>query len=74
MLSQSFSDLELIISDNASDDDTVETVQEYVNADRRIKLSTNPVDIGSHENMNRVLAAARRHVLPLDQRGRLAGA
>jgi glycosyltransferase involved in cell wall biosynthesis len=59
VLSQDFADLELIVSDNASDDGTVETVEEYARVDPRIKLSTNPLDIGSHENMNRVLAAAR---------------
>ena len=58
MLSQSFGDLELIVSDNASDDDTVETVKSYARADRRVRLSVNPADIGSHENMNRVLAEA----------------
>jgi glycosyltransferase involved in cell wall biosynthesis len=59
VLSQDFADLELVVSDNASDDGTVETVEEYARADRRVKLSVNPVDIGSHENMNGVLAAAR---------------
>jgi glycosyltransferase involved in cell wall biosynthesis len=59
VLSQDFADLELIVSDNASDDGTVETVEEYARVDPRIKLSANPLDIGSHENMNRVLAAAR---------------
>src|ERR687896_1717946 len=59
VLSQDFADLELVVSDNASDDGTVETVEEYARADRRVKLSVSPVDIGSHENMNGVLAAAR---------------
>jgi len=59
VLSQDFTDLELIISDNASDDGTVETVEEYARADPRVTIGVNPVDIGSHENMNRVLAAAR---------------
>ena len=58
VLSQSLGDLELIVSDNASDDDTVETVMGYAQADRRVRLSVNPADIGSHENMNRVLAEA----------------
>ena len=58
VLSQSLGDLELIVSDNASDDDTVETVKGYARADRRVRLSVNPADIGSHENMNRVLAEA----------------
>jgi glycosyltransferase involved in cell wall biosynthesis len=59
VLSQDFADLELIVSDNASDDETIETVESYARLDRRVRLSVNPVNIGSHENMNRVLAAAR---------------
>jgi hypothetical protein len=58
VLSQDFADLELIVSDNASEDDTVEIVEEYARMDPRVRLSVNPFDIGSHENMNRVLAAA----------------
>lgn len=59
VLSQDFADLELVICDNASDDGTIETVEEYARMDRRVRLSVNPFNIGSHENMNRVLAAAR---------------
>jgi glycosyltransferase involved in cell wall biosynthesis len=59
VLSQDFADLELLVSDNASDDETVETVENYARMDRRVRLSVNRVNIGSHENMNRVLAAAR---------------
>jgi glycosyltransferase involved in cell wall biosynthesis len=59
VLSQDFAELELIVSDNASDDETVQTVARYARVDPRVKLSANPVDVGSHENMNRVLAAAR---------------
>ena len=58
VLSQDFADLELIISDNASDDGTIDTLERYAGMDRRVRLSVNPVDIGSHENMNRVLTAA----------------
>jgi glycosyltransferase involved in cell wall biosynthesis len=59
ILSQDFADLELIVSDNASDDGTTETVEGYARMDRRIRLSVNPVNVGSHENMNRALEAAR---------------
>jgi glycosyltransferase involved in cell wall biosynthesis len=58
VLAQDFANLELIVSDNASDDGTVDTVEEYARVDPRVRLSVNPLDIGSHENMNRVLAAA----------------
>lgn len=59
VLSQDWGDLELIVSDNASDDGTLETVERYARSDRRVRLLVNPVDVGAHENMNRVLAAAR---------------
>ena len=58
VLGQDFADLELVISDNASDDGTVETLQEYARDDRRVKLVLNAVDVGIHENMNRALNAA----------------
>jgi glycosyltransferase involved in cell wall biosynthesis len=59
VLSQDFTDLELVICDNASDDDTVETLNEYARADRRVSVAVNRVNIGSHENMNRVLELSR---------------
>jgi glycosyltransferase involved in cell wall biosynthesis len=58
ILSQDFTDLELVICDNASDDGTIETLQEYARRDERIRLSVNDVNIGSHENMRRVLDAS----------------
>jgi glycosyltransferase involved in cell wall biosynthesis len=59
ILSQDFTDLELVICDNASDDGTIGTLEDYARADPRIKLSANQVNIGSHENIRRVLEAAR---------------
>ena len=59
VLSQDFTDIELVIADNASDDDTVDTLQEYARDDRRVSVTVNPVNIGSHENMNRVLELSR---------------
>jgi glycosyltransferase involved in cell wall biosynthesis len=59
VLSQDFTDLELVICDNASDDDTVDTLREYAREDPRVTVAVNPVNIGSHENMNRVLELSR---------------
>ena len=59
ILSQDFTDLELVICDNASDDGTIDMLHDYARADPRIKLSANQVNIGSHENMMRVLEASR---------------
>jgi glycosyltransferase involved in cell wall biosynthesis len=58
VLTQDFADLELVICDNASDDETVDTLQEYARDDRRVTVNVNPVNIGSHENMNRVLESS----------------
>jgi glycosyltransferase involved in cell wall biosynthesis len=59
VLSQDLADLELVISDNASDDGTVDVLQAYARADPRVSVTVNPVNIGSHENMNRVLLSSR---------------
>jgi glycosyltransferase involved in cell wall biosynthesis len=59
VLAQDLTDLELVVCDNASDDETVATLEEYARADRRVKVAVNPVNIGLHENMNRVLQSAR---------------
>ena len=55
IVSQNFHDLELVISDNASDDGTSELLEEYARTDPRIRVSVNEVNIGAHENMDRVL-------------------
>lgn len=55
IVSQDFTDLELVISDNASDDGTTALLEKYARADRRIRLNVNEVNIGLHENMDRVL-------------------
>jgi glycosyltransferase involved in cell wall biosynthesis len=59
VLGQDFTDLELVICDNASDDDTVDVLEEYARADRRVTVTVNRVNIGSHENMNRALELSR---------------
>jgi glycosyltransferase involved in cell wall biosynthesis len=59
VLGQGFGDFELVVSDNASDDGTVERLQEYARQDRRVRLVLSAVNVGIHENMNRALGAAR---------------
>ena len=59
ILSQDFTDLELVVCDNASDDGTVGLLEDYARADRRVRLSLNQVNIGVHENMRRVFEASR---------------
>jgi glycosyltransferase involved in cell wall biosynthesis len=59
ILQQNFADFELVVSDNASDDRTVETVAAYARTDHRVRLNVNAFNIGLHENMNRVLRLSR---------------
>jgi len=59
ILSQDFADFELVISDNVSDDGTIEMLEEYARADRRLRINVNQTNIGSHENMRRVLDSSR---------------
>jgi glycosyltransferase involved in cell wall biosynthesis len=59
VLSQSFADFELVISDNASTDATSEICKEYVGRDSRIVYSCNSKNLGAAENFNRVARMAR---------------
>jgi glycosyltransferase involved in cell wall biosynthesis len=59
VLSQDFTDLELVVCDNLSDDGTIALLENYARSDPRIVLSVNEVNIGSHRNMGRVLDLSR---------------
>lgn len=59
LCAQTFSDWELIISDNASTDSTWEILQEYAAKDSRIVLHRQPENIGTIENFEFVLAQAQ---------------
>lgn len=54
VLSQTFEEFELIISDNASDDKTEEVCRQYAAQDRRIRYYRNPNNLGAAPNYNRV--------------------
>jgi glycosyltransferase involved in cell wall biosynthesis len=53
ILAQTYTDFELIISDNASTDETAEICQEYLARDKRIRYSRNETNIGGANNENR---------------------
>ncbi len=61
--SQTYQDIELIVSDDASTDDTVELARKWIreNADRfqRTQIVTVPVNTGVSANCNRSIAAAK---------------
>jgi len=50
LLAQSFTDFELIISDNGSTDDTEEICREYDAVDERIRYVRQPKNRGAAEN------------------------
>lgn len=58
LLSQTFTDFELIISDNASSDRTQEMCRSYAAMDRRIRYYRNEKNLGAIWNFNRTVALA----------------
>lgn len=52
IVTQTFTDFELLVCDNASEDDTREIVQQYAANDSRIELIGNPRNIGASANYN----------------------
>lgn len=59
LLAQTFTDFELIISDNASDDSTAEICRSYAERDERIRYIRQPVNIGAAPNHNFLVPQAR---------------
>lgn len=59
LLAQSFDDLELIVSDNASTDETWSIIEEYARLDRRVVPLRQPHNIGANGNYSAVVRLAR---------------
>jgi glycosyltransferase involved in cell wall biosynthesis len=59
LLEQSYTDFELVISDNASSDGTTEILEGFARADPRIVLLRQPFNRGSNANYRAVALAAR---------------
>ena len=59
ILNQTYTDFELIISDNASTDDTQEICEKYAAADERIRYYRNDQNLGAAPNFNRLFDLAR---------------
>jgi len=58
LLAQDFGDFELIISDNASSDDTEEVCRQYERRDRRVRYFRNPANLGMPGNLNAAITRA----------------
>jgi glycosyltransferase involved in cell wall biosynthesis len=52
ILTQTFTDFELIICDDCSTDDTPEICREYARRDKRIQYHRNPQNLGMPQNLN----------------------
>lgn len=59
LLSQTFEDFDVVVSDNASTDGTSSICQEYANRDGRIRYFRNVEDLGQIVNVNRVFQLSR---------------
>jgi glycosyltransferase involved in cell wall biosynthesis len=59
LLRQTFSDFELIISDNCSTDNTPDICHAFVSRDSRVRYIRQPHDIGQKDNFHCVLKEAR---------------
>ena len=60
ILAQSFTEFELIISDNASTDRTMEICRDYTSKDSRIQYVRHDVNMGGPKNWNFVFTVARK--------------
>lgn len=58
VLAQTYQDFHVLVSDNASVDDTIAIVEEYAARDPRIGLQRHAVNIGAHRNYNSLVTAS----------------
>ena len=65
LLGQTYDDLEIVISDNASTDGTADICQEYANKDSRIRYIRQPYNIGMIRNHQFVMRQATGELFKL---------
>ena len=63
LLAQTYRNIELVISDNASTDGTQALCERYVAQDARVVYSRRPENIGGVRNHSHVVGASARRVL-----------
>lgn len=56
---QTYEDYEVVVSDNASDDDTEKIVRDWAASDRRIRYHRSDANVGANRNYNRTFFLAR---------------
>ena len=59
LLAQDYGNVEIILSDNCSDDGTADLCREYAGRDPRIRFSANETNVGVINNLKKVLREAR---------------
>jgi glycosyltransferase involved in cell wall biosynthesis len=59
ILRQTFRDLELVISDNASTDTSLQIARSYAERDQRVRVVRNPVNVGVNQNYSLLVGHAR---------------
>lgn len=65
ILTQEYAPLEIVVSDNCSDDETEQVCREFAQADRRVRYVRQPRNIGLYANHNFCLDSARGEFLCL---------
>jgi glycosyltransferase involved in cell wall biosynthesis len=67
VLNSSFTDLELIVSDDCSSDNTIEIVKKIASLDSRVKWHINEKNLGDYPNRNKVAGIAKgKYMLYVD--------
>tara|TARA_B100000073_G_C23718719_1_gene566852 strand:+ start:683 stop:1762 length:1080 start_codon:yes stop_codon:yes gene_type:complete len=59
LLNQTYKDIEICISDNASTDESIETIKKYTSKHKFIKLKVNRCNVGYYENLKRAANMAK---------------
>lgn len=59
ILNQSFRDIEFLIIDDASNDNTLDIINKIAGVDNRIRVFVNPVNLGLTKNLNRLITLAQ---------------
>jgi hypothetical protein len=68
LLQQTYPNIEIVVADDASTDDTLNILNHYARLDARIKVDVNPQNLGFTRNFERAMARCRgAYVAPSDQ-------